>query len=369
MEREPMYNLDSYTDVNEMPPGCDTSHGIVQTTQFSQYLESSDEQHSSQYEYVHEPLNPWIFNPAPGGDHASTSSSIVASKDVGTPGGTNCVNLYDMTGQSVGDCQQVAMNYNPSATSYEQNWLSNGANTWPAQQWLSTTDPHCLHSSVAMGLDPNSSSYTHIERPIPTQVSANRQSNDDLGETSEDNDDESEVSDYYESDSGNSNSNGPKFVGTPGVQKHGKWGKSQQPYTVSQPRNYSCTLPKANGMECGHKFTRPEHLRRHEVSCGAHAGKRDHYCKVPNCTTKPFTRGDNLRDHYWTHLERGGRLGKNTKYSFQELKAMLGPKEKKLIRRLKEKLIKHRAEKLAMEHKGDGGEKSAAHPKDLLAKL
>ena len=48
-----------------------------------------------------------------------------------------------------------------------------------------------------------------------------------------------------------------------------------------------------------------------------------------------------MRDHYWTHLDRGGRKGKNTKYSFVELKELLGPKEKKLIRRLRQKQKQH----------------------------
>ncbi|CAN9120598.1 unnamed protein product [Alternaria alternata] len=53
---------------------------------------------------------------------------------------------------------------------------------------------------------------------------------------------------------------------------------------------------------------------------------------------KHFSRGDNLRDHYWTHLQRGGRNGKNDKMSLPELKAFLGPKEKLLVKRLKTKL-------------------------------
>ncbi|CAN9470822.1 unnamed protein product [Alternaria alternata] len=43
-------------------------------------------------------------------------------------------------------------------------------------------------------------------------------------------------------------------------------------------------------------------------------------------------------NHYWTHLQRGGRNGKNDKMSLPELKAFLGPKEKLLVKRLKMKL-------------------------------
>jgi len=48
-----------------------------------------------------------------------------------------------------------------------------------------------------------------------------------------------------------------------------------------------------------------------------------------------------LRDHYWTHLDRGGRKGKNRKFTFAELKEILGQKERKLIRRLRLQLQRH----------------------------
>ena len=58
-----------------------------------------------------------------------------------------------------------------------------------------------------------------------------------------------------------------------------------------------------------------------------------------------------MRDHYWTHLDRGGRQGKNRKFAFAELKKLLGPKEKKLIRRLRQKQRQHEErEKLKKQH-------------------
>jgi hypothetical protein len=85
---------------------------------------------------------------------------------------------------------------------------------------------------------------------------------------------------------------------------------------------------------------RPEHLRRHIKT--VHGEARDYICKLPQCR-KAFSRGDNLREHYWTHIERGGRAGKNDKMTFAELKLVLGPKEKKLLRRLKLKLSDHQS--------------------------
>jgi len=101
---------------------------------------------------------------------------------------------------------------------------------------------------------------------------------------------------------------------------------------------------------CTTAFVRPEHLRRHVRS--KHTDVKDYRCIVPGCGTSAFSRGDNLRDHYWTHLQRGGRAGKNKKYTLQELKGFLGPKERKLIRKLKHKLQQHLAkEKLKKEQR------------------
>ncbi|KAH6644723.1 hypothetical protein C7974DRAFT_26813 [Boeremia exigua] len=113
-----------------------------------------------------------------------------------------------------------------------------------------------------------------------------------------------------------------------------KWTVSVGNIQHSVTRGYVCAEPGCKGS-----FVRPEHLRRHFRS--KHSPERQFKCKVPECKTSEFSRGDNLRDHYWTHLHRGGRKGKNRKYSLEELKEILGPKEKKLIRRLRDKLRQH----------------------------
>jgi hypothetical protein len=94
---------------------------------------------------------------------------------------------------------------------------------------------------------------------------------------------------------------------------------------------------------CSQRFVRPEHLRRHVKT--VHGNERLYICKVPDCL-RPFSRGDNLREHYWTHLKRGGRAGKNRKMDFPELKAILGSKERKLAKRLREKLSKQRGKQM-----------------------
>jgi hypothetical protein len=115
------------------------------------------------------------------------------------------------------------------------------------------------------------------------------------------------------------------------------WNIIVRPLSQSLPRDYVCS--------CGRSFGRPEHRRRHFRT--VHEGERDYYCKVPDCR-KAFTRGDNLRDHYWTHVNRGGRKGKNTKFSLNELKEILvGPRDRKVLGKMKEKLRNHMREKRA----------------------
>ncbi|KAH5127176.1 hypothetical protein HBH70_234710 [Parastagonospora nodorum] len=127
------------------------------------------------------------------------------------------------------------------------------------------------------------------------------------------------------------------------VLKLGKWDMLSDPFSRPQPRHYVCGRIENDGpneRHCRKSFMRPEHLRRHIKT--VHGEARDYFCKLPRCH-RAFSRGDNLREHYWTHLERGGRAGKNDKMSFAELKAVLGPKEKKLLRRLKHRLSDHQA--------------------------
>ena len=128
------------------------------------------------------------------------------------------------------------------------------------------------------------------------------------------------------------------------VMKFGPWGPPVDTYAnVSEQRHYHCHFVDVNGTQrCTSKFVRPEHLRRHLKT--VHGSEHPYVCKVPVCK-KAFSRGDNLREHYWTHLSRGGRAGKNEKMDFLELKAILGPKERKLARRLKMKLNNKQKEK------------------------
>jgi hypothetical protein len=126
-----------------------------------------------------------------------------------------------------------------------------------------------------------------------------------------------------------------------GVMKLGRWGPSSYlSYTTIESRQYRCLLTdKSNPPNlCTKNFRRPEHLRRHVIT--VHVDEKGYHCKV---CSRSFSRRDNLREHYWTHLKRGGKVGKNKRMSISELKVILGSKEKNLVKRLKNKLHDHQA--------------------------
>ncbi|KNG52795.1 c2h2 type conidiation transcription factor [Stemphylium lycopersici] len=107
--------------------------------------------------------------------------------------------------------------------------------------------------------------------------------------------------------------------------------------TILSQSVYECALmksSKANGI-CRKRFTRPEHLRRHMKT--VHTDEKDYVCLVPDCERR-FSRRDNLDHHYWTHLSPGGKMSKNKKMSFEEIRNILNPKQKQLLQRLKMKL-------------------------------
>jgi hypothetical protein len=99
-----------------------------------------------------------------------------------------------------------------------------------------------------------------------------------------------------------------------------------------------CSWPDKDGP-CPKQFARPEHLKRHINT--VHEDHLDHLCNIPKCN-KAFSRRDNLRDHYWTHVERGGRIGKNDKMSLGTLIKILGPKEEKLFKKLEKRLAEEK---------------------------
>ncbi|OWY49413.1 MSN2-like protein [Alternaria alternata] len=133
-----------------------------------------------------------------------------------------------------------------------------------------------------------------------------------------------------------SDSSTRQYGANSGAMELGKWGHITYPfYEVVHPRQYWCPLMNKRNPQspCAKSFQRPEHLRRHVVT--VHGGDKRHPCKV---CPKLFSRRDNLREHYWTHVNRGERAGRNVRMSISELTGILGPKEKRLLKRLKRKM-------------------------------
>lgn len=304
-----------------------------------------------------EPLDPWLFDAPSCGSPTSTSSTI-PSEGALTPAVTASLPAYHILEQPLLACHTASTSYpvprNRGDNDWQQHYLETG--TWNPQQCLpshpSTGGYVVLPSSIGASTSSSFSFPTTMHQIVDSDAVKAEDNNDDL-ESLDENDSDSEVSDYNEDNSspGRYARSTPKNRSTPGVHKLGKWQTALGSYDSQEARHYVCHFSgtsESKGRICHQRFQRPEHLRRHQNS--VHSGKKPFGCQIPGCRTK-FNRGDNLREHYWTHLQRGGRKGKNDKYSFQELRAMLGPKDKKLVRRLKEKLIKYRSEQKATQHR------------------
>lgn len=91
---------------------------------------------------------------------------------------------------------------------------------------------------------------------------------------------------------------------------------------------------------CGIAITRIEHYRRHVRTVHENGSKNP--CKL---CPKSFNRKDNLRAHYWTHVYRGGRAGRNKKMSLADLQTYVGMDEK-LLKRFSKKLDELKSKRL-----------------------
>ncbi|EUC46632.1 hypothetical protein COCMIDRAFT_4292 [Bipolaris oryzae ATCC 44560] len=117
------------------------------------------------------------------------------------------------------------------------------------------------------------------------------------------------------------------------------WSANTCTFHTTTDRRHQCLelIGPNKDTPCPKKFQRPEHLRRHIRSVHGIGLVNVYKCKVPDCFAR-FRRSDNFRSHYLTHLRVGKRKGNNRKMTYQELKGILGPKEKDLVRWIKNKL-------------------------------
>jgi hypothetical protein len=114
-----------------------------------------------------------------------------------------------------------------------------------------------------------------------------------------------------------------------------KWALRNSIPAALRTKLYECPLKHKQCADspCPKRFERLEHLRRHVRT--VHGDERPHTCKV---CSRAFSRGDNLREHYWTHVARDGKVGHNKRMAISQLKTILGPEERRLVRRLRIKL-------------------------------
>jgi hypothetical protein len=95
---------------------------------------------------------------------------------------------------------------------------------------------------------------------------------------------------------------------------------------------YRCPVFLPSGQQCSARSGRPEHLRRHMA---IHTGHRGYFCKI---CFRTFGRRDNCHDHYWTHVRRPGRYGRNWKYPLEVVERIVG--DTHLAGKLRQKMNK-----------------------------
>ncbi|CAE7030242.1 hypothetical protein P3342_006243 [Pyrenophora teres f. teres] len=310
-------------------------------------------------------FDPWVLEGPPCGSPLSTASSIGHSECVPTPP-YDSVAMYEPHFQDISD---PSVGHTPWKSEPEQLWRPNYAepNAWcspsyvlpyhtnPAQDQLpvqpmhsymplprnSAYDSYVAHADgFATPYEPtvtgraDSMPFKFRGADFKAEPASNRECDNQSDSDSDDSDNDDSASQK------SSASTAKDTRAARNVMNLGKWANNVIDLynNTTQQRLYECPMHapgQSKAVPCERSFIRPEHLRRHVKT--VHSKERLYMCKVPDCQ-RPFSRGDNLREHYWTHVERGGRGGKNRKMGLLELKAILGPKEKQLTKRLKRKL-------------------------------
>ncbi|KAF1914712.1 hypothetical protein BDU57DRAFT_519864 [Ampelomyces quisqualis] len=298
-------------------------------------------------------FNPWLMEVPPYDSPLSRTSSLSGSEHYSTPPPYMETPMYPATNQALQPCAAYLMRDTNYDHSQELAWESQ-----PGVGGSVLLQPPCAQSSVSMWHEgsyggPSLPPMEYYAQPFMSDTAStlvqsvahlrlhHQTSTANGGSDAEDilseSDSEDEDSEYDDSSSCQSSR-----TTSAAVLRLGKWGHGSDCFSQPPQRHYVCPRPAKTGIlddRCKQSFARPEHLRRHMRT--VHSDLRPYACKVPRCD-KAFSRGDNLRDHYWTHIQRGGRAGKNEKMSFDKLKDILGPREKKLTRKLRQRLFKTR---------------------------
>lgn len=313
-------------------------------------------------------IDPWLVDMPGTASPESSRLSMSPSQGIATPSSDGfypppyleqlrlpATQLLEQP-QPVQSCAISHPNWASSAENWEHTYADSdlwGNQPFVAQPWIPNAYdgyvPPNAHHNLAYSINnaPLFAFSAQSAMPLPEPVQTRGATGSPSAEDNEDGISSDEESDWDDdesdcSQSGSSPTKSKPKEKAPGISRD-RW-MIPTPVFPTDVRAYACNM-----TGCPQAFGRPEHLRRHVRS--KHTDVKDYRCIVPGCSIS-FSRSDNLRDHYWTHLHRGGRAGKNKKYTLQELKGLLGPKERKLIRKLKRKLQQHLAkEKLKKEQR------------------
>lgn len=310
------------------------------------------------HECTEDPNASWLLEGPGYASPFSTTSSISPSDGLSTPppsNGQQSVATYDLPNPA----------YHTVPTSNQQAWSENAQSGWQGhlvegnawapqvlQYWNENTYGSFQSEPIDSSYHPTSTESTpepfeylaannYIPFPADTAPFRAEMSADLEVDDSDENASDTSGSEYQEDDPTPTRQSMRGCRNASSVLKLGKWmDASFNP----EARHYACPFsngrPDPSGRVCSQRFVRPEHLRRHIKT--VHGSDKNFVCKVAKCR-RAFSRGDNLRDHYWTHISRGGRSGRNEKMTFNQLKDILGPKERKLVKRLRQRFITVRA--------------------------
>lgn len=293
---------------------------------------------------------------APCGSPQSTSSTISHPESVSSPPYTG-LPTYDTLEPAFHHVQNNSINHSVISNDSESLWPSTypEVTSWDSRTYVLPYHEIPSYEQRSYQLMPTilpepkvSAPTPYLSYPMPQQGSLDPAGNSGAFDLSGFNNNGDESDDLSDSDSDvswqgePSSPRGSKRWSSRRAQPRSNvyrlegWSTNTCTFHTTTDRRHQCgeLIGPKKDTPCPKKFQRPEHLRRHIRSVHGIGLVKIYRCKVPDCFAR-FPRSDNFRSHYLTHLRVGKRKGNNRKMKFQELKGILGPKEKDLIRWIK----------------------------------
>ncbi|KAJ6287188.1 hypothetical protein J3E71DRAFT_251605 [Bipolaris maydis] len=295
---------------------------------------------------------------APCGSPLSTSSTISHPESVPSPPYTR-LPAYNTLEPAFHNVQNNSTNHAAIPNDSESLWSTTypEVTSWDSRPYVLPYHEIPSYEQRSYQLMPNILPEPNVSAPIPylpyptpqqdflnpavssgafdlTGFNNNDDESDDLSDSDSDDSWHTEPSASKGSKSWSSRKAQPRS----NVYRLEGWSANTCTFHTTIDRRHQCQelIGPKKDTPCNKRFQRPEHLRRHIRSVHGIGNVRVYKCKVPDCFAR-FLRSDNFRQHYLTHVRIGKRKGNNRKMTYQELKAILGPKEKDLIRWIKGK--------------------------------